>query len=121
LVLSPDTMISARAQYDFDWIETGLQLKYMGKRWIDDMNTASMPGSTSVDFDARMPVTWWGLHNTYLQFNLYNLSNQRVPTKVSSVTNATNVVVGSTTVFAKPYFYTYNAPRSLSVTLHAEF
>jgi len=121
LVLSPDTTISARGQYDFGWLTTGLQLKYSSKRYVDDMNTAFLPDYTTLNFDARLPISWWGAQNTYLQLNLYNLTNTRYPTRVSSITNANNVVVGNTTIFGKSYFYTYDAPRSVQLTLHAQF
>jgi iron complex outermembrane receptor protein len=121
LVLSPDQTVSANARYDFGWIDVGGNVKYQGKRWIDDMNTTQMPDVTSVNFDARMPLTWWGLQNTYLQFNVFNLTNTRQPDRVSSVSNANNVVVGNTTIFSKSFFYTYNAPRAVTLTLHAQF
>lgn len=121
LVLQPDQTFSANARYDFGWIDVGANVKYMGKRWIDDMNTAAMPDVTTLNFDARMPITMWGAQNTYLQFNILNLTNTRQPDRVSSVTNANNVAVGSTTIFGKSYYYTYNTPRSVSVTLHAQF
>jgi iron complex outermembrane receptor protein len=122
LVLTPDRTFSANARYDFGWIDTGLSVKYDGKRWLDDTNTVGMPDTTIVNFDARMPITWWGAQNTYLQLNVANLTNTRQPYRVSSVTNATPVVLTPTvTQAARSYFYFYNAPRTLSVTLHAQF
>jgi len=121
LVLTPEKTFSMRAQYDFDWLTAGLQLKYSDSRYVDDMNTASLPDYTTLNFDARMPVTLWGAKNTYLQFNIYNLTNTRYPIRTSSITNATNVLIGNTTIFAKSYFYTYDAPRTFQMTLHAEF
>jgi iron complex outermembrane receptor protein len=121
LVLTPEKTFSMRAQYDFEWLSAGLQLKYSDSRYVDDMNTASLPDYTTLNFDARMPVTLWGAKNTYLQFNIYNLTNTRYPIRTSSITNATNVLIGNTTIFAKSYFYTYDAPRTFQMTLHAEF
>jgi iron complex outermembrane receptor protein len=122
LVLTPKKAFTMRAQYDFDWLSAGLQLKYSDKRFVDDMNTASLPDYTTLNFDARMPVSWWGMKNTYLQFNIYNLTNTRYPVRVSSVTNATAVVLSPTvTQSARSYFYTYDSPRTLQLTLHAEF
>jgi hypothetical protein len=37
------------------------------------------------------------------------------------VTNATAVAVPGGTIGAKSFFYTYNSPRTLSVTLRAQF
>jgi iron complex outermembrane recepter protein len=121
LVLSPDQSYSLNARYDFGWVDVGGNVEYKGKRFIDDLNTASMPDTTFVNLDARMPITWWGAQNTYLQFNIYNLTNTRQPDRVSSVTNATAVAVPGGTIGAKSFFYTYNSPRTLSVTLRAQF
>ncbi|HEX2816320.1 MAG TPA: TonB-dependent receptor, partial [Phenylobacterium sp.] len=122
LVLQPDKTFSADARYDFGWVDAGLSVKYSGKRWIDDMNTFALPDSTVVNFDARMPISWWGVQNTYLQLNVYNLTNTRQLWRASSVTNATAVVLTPTvTKAAASFFPVYNAPRTLSVTLHAQF
>lgn len=122
LVLTPDTTVSARAQYDFSWLTAGLQVKYSGKRWISDMNDASLPGYTTLNFDARLPITWWGAHDTYLQFNIYNLTNTRYPTRTTTVSNAAPVVLSPTfTLAGKSYFYAYDQPRTFQVTLHATF
>jgi iron complex outermembrane receptor protein len=122
LVLTPDKTFSANARYDFGWIDAGFNVKYQGKRWLDDMNTVGMPDTTTVDFDARMPITWWGMQNTYLQFNASNLMNARYPWRPNTVQNATAVAVSPTvTKPAQPFFYEYNSPRTLIFTLHAEF
>ena len=69
-----------------------------------------------------MPITWWGVQNTYLQFNIYNLTNTRYPNRISTVTNTQNIVLSPTaTAFGKSFFYVYDNPRTLQVTLHAEF
>jgi iron complex outermembrane receptor protein len=123
LVLNPDRTFTANARYDFGWIDVGANVKYTSRRFLDDMNTATLPDITVVDFDARMPITWWGAQNTYLQFNVFNLSNTREPYKLtSSITNAFPVVLTPTVTKApSSYFPTFNAPRTLSVTLHAQF
>ncbi|HZZ69764.1 MAG TPA: TonB-dependent receptor [Phenylobacterium sp.] len=121
LVLTPDTTISGRAQYDFGWMSAGLQVKYSSRRYVDDMNTTTLPDYTTVNFDARLPITWWGAHDTYLQFAIYNITNTRYPVRTSSVSNANNVIVGNTTLFGKSFFYTYDSPRTAQVTLHATF
>ncbi len=121
-VLQPDETFAANVRYDFGWIDLGGNVKYQGKRWIDDMNTVAAPDITTVNADARMPISWWGLQNTYLQFNVFNLTNTRQPYRYSSVTNATAVVLSPTTTKAAVAFFpTYNSPRVLSMTLHAQF
>lgn len=122
LVLTPDETFAANARYDFGWVDIGANVKYQGKRWVDDMNTVALPDTTTVNFDARIPITWWKMENTYLQFNAFNLTNTRQPYRSGSVTNATPIVLSPTvTKSAALFFPTYNAPRTLSVTLHAQF
>jgi iron complex outermembrane recepter protein len=122
LVLTPDETISGRAQYDFSWMSAGVQFKYSGKRWVSDMNDASLPGYTTLNLDARVPITWWNARDTYLQFNIYNLTNTRYPVRTTSITNAQNVVLSPTvTAFGKSFFYSYDQPRTFAVTLHATF
>ncbi|HLZ76571.1 TonB-dependent receptor [Phenylobacterium sp.] len=123
LVLTPDRTFTANARYDFGWIDVGANVKYTSSRWLDDINTVALPDITIVNADARLPVTWWGAQNTYLQFNVSNLTNAREPYKLTaSVPNATSVVL--TPTFTKtpvPFFPTYNSPRLYSVTLHLQF
>ncbi|THD60427.1 TonB-dependent receptor [Phenylobacterium sp.] len=122
LVLQPKYSAALSTRYDFGWIDVGANVKYLGKRWIDDMNTAQMPDVTTVDLDGRMPITWWGAQNTYLQFNIMNFTNTRQPIHVSSVSNANAVVL--TPTYTKPastYYYYYNQPRTFMITLHAQF
>jgi iron complex outermembrane receptor protein len=122
LVLTPDKTAAVSARYDFGWVDTGLTAKYTGKRWIDDMNTAALPDSTMLDFDVRVPISWMGAQNTYLQFNVTNLTNTREPLRVSTVSNAAAVALTPTfTLPGKTYYYYYNSPRTVSVTLHAQF
>jgi iron complex outermembrane receptor protein len=121
LVLTPKQTFSANVRYDFGWIDVGANVKYQGKRWVDDVNTVGMPDITLVNFDARMPITWWNLQDTYMQFNISNAANVRQPYRVSSQSNVTPVVVNGTTVAARSYFYFYNSPRTLSLSLHAQF
>ena len=122
-VLQPDQTYAANARYDFGWIDVGANVKYQGKRWIDDLNTVGAPDITTVNFDARLPLTWWNMQNTYLQFNVFNLTNTRQPYRYSSVPNATVVVFGNgiPNKSAVSFFPTYNSPRVLSMTLHAQF
>ena len=123
LVLTPDRTFTANARYDFGWIDVGANVKYTSSRFLDDMNTASLPDITVVNAAARMPISWWGVQNTYLQFNVSNLTNVREPYKLtSSITNAFPVVLNPTTTkSASSYFPTYNSPRLYSVTLHMQF
>ena len=122
LVLTPDkTFTDARPIRLRLGRARACSVKYSDRRFVDDMNTATLPDYTTLNFDARIPVTFNGLQNTYLQFVVSNITNTRYPTRVSSITNANNVVVGNTTIFGKTYFYAYDSPRTFELTLHAQF
>ena len=66
------------------------------------MNDASLPGYTTLNFDARLPITWRGAQDTYLQFNIYNLTNTRYPTRSTTVSNA-QPAVAPNPVAAQPH------------------
>jgi iron complex outermembrane receptor protein len=123
LVLTPDQTFSARAQYDVtEDVTVGVQAKYSSKRYVSDMNDASLPSYTTVDLDARWNVSLWGQKDTYLQVNVYNLFDTSYPVRTTSITNAQNVTLApGVTAFGKTYYYYYNQPRTFSVTIHKTF
>lgn len=122
MVLTPDQTVSARAQYELGDFTVGLQGKYTGKRYVSDVNDASLPSYTTLDFDARWDLKSLGQKDTYIQFNIYNLLNNRYPVRTTTVSNNHNVVLSPTvTAFGKTYYYYYNQPRTFSVTIHKTF
>jgi outer membrane receptor protein involved in Fe transport len=80
-----------------------------------------MPDITTVNMDARVPFSMFGSKNTYMQFNISNLTNTRQPYRVSSQSNVTALVVSGVPIAARSFFYFYNSPRTFTATLHAEF
>lgn len=74
---APVWSIGARAQYRLGDFELGAQVKHTGKRWVNDINTASVDGYTLVDLDLRWTITQnpFG-DDVALQLNVSNLFDE---------------------------------------------
>jgi iron complex outermembrane receptor protein len=120
LVLTPDQMVTGRAQYKFEDFAFGLDLKYEGSRYIDDINSAGVDPFVTADFDAAYHFQVNNVKST-LQLNVYNLTGTKYFVRSSTVGNATPVVTPSGTVNASSYFLSTGAPTTVYVTLKAAF
>jgi iron complex outermembrane receptor protein len=106
---------SARVEYDpAEWLSLGAQVKWVGDRWTNLVNTESFRGYELVDFDARINLSKvgmldsMGLKDTYLQFNLRNAFDKRYLGDITP--NLTGTALG------QPGYR-----RTFIATLHAEF
>ena len=72
----PDWTVGGRAQGRFGAFEIGAQVKYTGRRLVNDINTAEVGSYTIVDLDLRYSMEDFGLENTYFQLNLTNLFDE---------------------------------------------
>ena len=90
VVETPEWMYTARADWEMnDLLSFGLQAKYVGPRFTTDVNDEQVSSYTTLDFDARMDLTdFTGMRDTYLQFNLTNLTDEIYPVNISSGSNA---------------------------------
>ena len=129
VVETPDWMYTARADWQMnDLISLGLQAKYVGKRYTTDVNDESVPSYTTIDFDARMDLTdFTGMRDTYLQFNVTNLTDEVYGVNISSGTNALlipdvnpDATVANGRAGALRSFG-ISAPRTAVLTLGAKF
>ncbi|MBX3483901.1 TonB-dependent receptor [Phenylobacterium sp.] len=111
---TPKNQGSARVQYDpAEWLSLGAQVKWVGDRWTNLVNTEKFRGYELVDFDVRFNISKLGMFedtikNTYLQVNLRNAFDKRYLGDIS--TNLTGTALG------QPGYR-----RTLIATLHAEF
>lgn len=112
---TPKHQGAARVQYDpVEWLSLGAQVKWVGDRWTNLVNTEKFRGYELVDFDVRFNITdlvgseSMGLKDTYLQLNIRNAFNERYLGDITP--NLTG------TALAQPGYR-----RSFVVTLHAEF
>ncbi|MDP3378465.1 MAG: TonB-dependent receptor [Brevundimonas sp.] len=117
LVETPDWTASFRANYTFsDMFSGGVQAKYTGERWITDVNDLADSAFTIVDVDARIDFTPWGYQDTYLQFNVTNVFDEKYYAGLGTRASATPGQLG----YSRP-FATTGSPRTWMATLRVGF
>ena len=107
---SPRSTYGARAELNLGPVQFGAQAKNTGKRWVNDINTREVEGYWLVNLDARVGLDWVGLNDTtYLQFNLYNATDE--------------VFVGGFggDLTSTSPFVQIGAPRTFSASLNVQF
>ena len=117
LVETPDQTYSLRVSYEFnDVFSAGIQAKYVGKRWITDVNDLRDDSYTTADVDARFDFAPLGFAGTYLQFNVINITDEDYYGSLGTTTSATPGAPG----FSRP-FAQVGAPRTAMATLRVAF
>lgn len=122
---NPTYTFGGRAQGNFGPIEVGVQAKWTGPRFVNDLNTpyyasngdiafgAKTPAYAVVDLDARVSLGDLGLNkHTFLQFNVHNLFDKFY---VSGFNGQINNAASKA-----PFVYV-GAPTTVSATLNVEF
>ncbi|MNX38935.1 Fe(3+) dicitrate transport protein FecA precursor [compost metagenome] len=74
---TPKWQYGLRAQYEISDFVFGLQGKYVGERFANDINTEVAPDYTVFDLDLRYTPSWLTAADTYLQMNVTNLFDER--------------------------------------------
>lgn len=77
--LTPDQMASFWARYQFPaGISVGAGVRYIGKQWADDANTARLPSVTLMDAMMRADLGVWSptLKGAYVQVNANNIGDR---------------------------------------------
>ena len=121
LVLSPDEEMSLRGQYTLGDFVFGLQGKYEGRRWLDDVNSLSLDGFIVANLDVEYNFTL-GETKDVLQLNVNNLFGANYYSRSNTASNFTPVTTPQGTVSASsgPFVY-IGAPPTVYVTLKAQF
>lgn len=108
---TPKWQVGGRVQIDYEPVSVGAQVKYVGERFLTDINDVIAPSYTTVDLDARFNI---GKVNDkggiYLQLNVINLFDQFYIGNLSTQPAASNnpqVEIGS--------------PRTVIGSIHFEF
>lgn len=116
LVMTPDQQYSLRAQYTIGPVRLGIQGKYVGPRWADDVNSYRMAGYTQLDADASYDIPGTGGHAVF-SLNANNITDAQYDVRVSTAGTFTKQIIGADTVNASsgPFFY-WSAP----VTVYAK-
>jgi len=111
VVETPKWQVGGRVQVDYDPVSIGAQVKYVGDRYLTDINDVIAPSYTTVDLDARFDlgkVTDKG--GVYLQLNVINLFNK---TYLGNLT--TNTAVSNNPQVE------FGAPRTIIGSIHFAF
>lgn len=102
---SANTLFGARGQLRFGDFEFGAQAKRTGSAWINDINTAKLPGYTLVDLDMRYRIADFVTGgNVAVQFNVTNLFDKVYSGRLSGLS-------------ATSGFVQIGAPRAASMSL----
>jgi iron complex outermembrane receptor protein len=99
--------------------------KYVGDRYSTDMNDDIAKGYLTIDGSARWNLPKLGptKAGTYLQLNVINLTNRYYYGSISSATtvNTLKTASGTTIVSAGTPSFNVGAPRTVMLSLHAQF
>ncbi len=127
LVMTPDQTAALRGTYHTGPFSISMQAKYTGKRYVSDMNDASIKGYVAADFDASYKLDGIG-KGASIQLNVSNLFGAQYYARVSTVSAAVNTAVANTdptkaagTFFSSSPFYYVNAPRTAFITFKGKF
>lgn len=108
LVETPDWQFGARAAYTIGKFDLGLQGKFVGERFSNDVNTEVAPDYLTFDLDVRYNLASVGAGGSYIQLNVINLFDEEYLGDISTSTTGTAQ-------------FQLGAPRTAMVTLRASF
>ncbi len=121
-----------RAQVEFGPVEIGLQVKYVADRFATDLNDIKSGSYTLADLDARFNLEKYGMKNSSIQLNVFNLFDRfyigNLGTQIAGPNNNGLVVIPPAVLAAgaaipggaNPTF-TVGAPRTVSASLRIGF
>ncbi|WP_425996530.1 TonB-dependent receptor [Caulobacter sp. DWR1-3-2b1] len=117
VVETPEYTWAARVDWDItEALSLGVQAKYTGDRFATDVNDEVAPGYSRIDLSLRYDIPF--AKSTYVQLNVDNLFDEDHFGSISSRTNAVTIPGGA---FGSAPTYHIGAPRTMQVTLRAEF
>jgi iron complex outermembrane receptor protein len=104
----------------------GLQGKYVGKRWVTDVNDLRVDSYTVADLDITWRLDELGAKGSSIQINATNIFDERYyaslkGTQTSSTPGAPGGPNSSTTGTTGNAFAAIGAPRALMVTIKSAF
>ena len=108
---APNWLAGGRLQGTLGDLDVGAQIKYTGRRYLNDTNTVKFGGYTVVDLDIRYSLASAGLDKTYLQLNVSNLFDEFYVGSFS----------GSLSQVGTSAFVNFGAPRAISGSLIVGF
>jgi iron complex outermembrane recepter protein len=118
LVETPDWTFGLSAQYEMGPFNLGVQAKYVGERWLTDVNDLAVPSYTTVNADARFDLGYFGFEGSEFAINVINLFNERYYGSLGTGINALPVagLNGVSGLFAS-----VGAPRTVQASIRYSF
>lgn len=117
LVETPKWTVAGRLTYDIGKFQLGVQGKFVGDRYITDVNDVKVPHYTVWDADIRYNLGGDGWKTSYLQLNITNLFDEGYYGNLAGTT--TSGTVGALG-YSQPYAY-LGAPRAAVLSLKTAF
>ena len=125
IVETPDWTYGSRVQWDVNPdFHLGLQGKYVGKRFITDVNDKAVDAYTVVDLDASWDIEPFGHKDTVLQINVTNLFDEVYLGSLGSTINFNDLKDSTGKVYRAGVTNTTHfvgAPRTAMLTLKTKF
>jgi iron complex outermembrane recepter protein len=119
LVEVPDWTFGLRAQYETGPLQTGVQVKYVGERWVTDVNDLKVDAYTTVNADARFDLGYFGMAGTYAQLNVINLFDEDYYGSLGTIVTVTPTEPGYS-ASSRPYA-SQGAPRTIQASIRYAF
>ncbi|MFT4251113.1 MAG: TonB-dependent receptor [Caulobacter sp.] len=117
LVETPHVTFSNRMEWELtEGLTLGAQTKYVGERWVTDVNDLKVPSYVTTDLDVRFELERFGYKNSNVQLNVINLFDKNYYGNLGTQTSATPGSPG----YSRPYA-NIGAPRTVTLTLRAGF
>ena len=119
LVETPEWTYAFSVRYETGPLQLGADAKYVGERWITDVNDLAVPSYTVVNANARFDLGYFGFEGTNLRLNVINLFDEKYYGSLGGTgTNALPVpgLTGVSSLFASR-----GAPRTVQASLRYAF
>jgi iron complex outermembrane recepter protein len=117
LVETPKLMFGGRLTYEVAGFTFGLQGKYVGARYVTDVNDVEVPRYTIWDLDVRYNLEKIGMEKSYVQLNVSNLFDEKY---FGDLNGTTTSGLSGAPGYSGP-FGRVGAPRAAILTLRTEF
>lgn len=110
LVEVPDWTFGLRVAYEKGPLSLGANAKYVGERWLTDVNDLAVPNYTVVNADATFDMGYFGFDGTFVQLNVINLFDEEYYGSLGTGLSADSSLYAS-----------QGAPRTIQATVRYAF
>ena len=117
LVETPTIQLGGRVQYEFfPGATIGFQGKYVGSRYVTDLNDLRVAGYTTFDLDMRYDLSRF-FPRSWIQFNATNILDKRYYGSL----NSNGTINTNSPFFGGTPYSQQGAPRTATISLRAAF